>query len=272
MAGVPTDKSNLVYTVAQQVFTKAGLSEQELKISMYSEIPLTRGLGSSASAIVGGLAAANALIDQPFSQDELFQIATAIEKHPDNVGASMFGGIVAAMWDGKRAYHVRIEPHEHLEVLVVIPEYELSTKHARSVLPAEVPMGDAIYNLSHSSVLVAALSAGRLDLLAEAMQDRLHQPYRAALVPGMSHILELAPKHGALGVALSGAGPTMLAFVDARSKEKGKLETFFKETLQEAEIEATTMWLAPAPKGVELLTLDSETGTFIDRFKGETRA
>lgn len=272
MAGVPTDKSNLVYTVAQQVFTKAGLSEQELKISMYSEIPLTRGLGSSASAIVGGLAAANALIDQPFSQDELFQIATAIEKHPDNVGASMFGGIVAAMWDGKRAYHVRIEPHEHLEVLVVIPEYELSTKHARSVLPAEVPMGDAIYNLSHLSVLVAALSAGRLDLLAEAMQDRLHQPYRAALVPGMSHILELAPKHGALGVALSGAGPTMLAFVDARSKEKGKLETFFKETLQEAEIEATTMWLAPASKGVELLTLDSETGTFIDRFKGETRA
>ena len=139
----------------------------------------------------------------------------------------MFGGIVAAMWDGKRAYHVRIEPHEHLEVLVVIPEYELSTKHARSVLPAEVPMGDAIYNLSHSSVLVAALSAGRLDLLAEAMRDRLHQPYRAALVPGMSHILELAPKHRALGVALSGAGPTMLAFVDARSKEKGKLESFF---------------------------------------------
>lgn len=271
MRGIPADKSNLVYTVAQQVFAKAGMPEQELKISMYSEIPLTRGLGSSASAICGALVAANALIGDRFTRDELFQIATSIENHPDNVGASLFGGIIVASWDGEYAHHVRIEPHTDLEVFVVIPEFELETKHARSVLPTQVSLQDAVYNLSHASLLVAALSTGRLELIREAMRDKLHQPYRASLVPGMADILEHATEHGALGVALSGAGPTMLALCDAQSNQKKELADYMIRTLQQHQIPAQTMWLKPDPAGVQNLTLSGEHSTFIDRLKGELR-
>jgi len=272
MQGVPTDKTNLVYTVAQDVFAKVGMPERELKISMYSDIPLTRGLGSSASAIVAALAGANALAGDRLTKDELFQIATNIEQHPDNVGASLFGGIVVAMWDGERARYVQLDPHEDLEVLVVIPDFELSTKHARSVLPSEVSLRDAVYNLSHSSVLVAALASGRLDLIQDAMQDRLHQPYRASLIPGMAHILEHATEHGALGIALSGAGPTLLALVDAKSERRAELESFLLGTLREADITAQTMWLMPARQGVETLTSDERHCTLFDKLREDVQA
>jgi homoserine kinase len=167
---------------------------------------------------------------------------------------------------------VRIEPPANLEVLVVIPEYELSTKHARSVLPKEVPLQDAVFNLSHSSVLVAALSSGRLELISEAMRDRLHQPYRASLVPGMAHILEHATEHGALGVALSGAGPTLLALVDANRGQKEDLEAFMVDTLRASDIPAKTMWLKPEGQGVALLTPDDKSCTFIEKLKGELQA
>jgi homoserine kinase len=250
MNGVPTDKSNLTYKVAQMVFEQAGVSHPELDIAMYSDIPLTRGLGSSASAIVGALAGANALIGNKLTQDELFQIATRLEKHPDNVGASLFGGIVVAFWDGLRAESIRLEPGADLEVLVAIPAFQLSTEKARSVMPQQVSMKDAVFNLSHSSLLVAALSTGNLGMIRHAMKDALHQPYRAALIPGMTTILEQADQHGALGVALSGAGPTMLALVDARSERKAELETFLKETLFKEGIEAEMLWLKPSCEGV----------------------
>ncbi|NEW04514.1 homoserine kinase [Paenibacillus sp. SYP-B3998] len=250
MNGVPADKSNLIYKVAQMVFEQAGVSHPELDIAMYSEIPLTRGLGSSASAIIGALAGANALIGYKLTQDELFQIATRLEKHPDNVGASLFGGIVVAFWDGHRAESIRLEPDVNLEVLVAIPAFQLSTEKARSVMPQQVMMKDAVFNLSHSSLLVAALSTGNLGMIRYAMKDALHQPYRAPLIPGMATILEQADQYGALGAALSGAGPTMLALVDARSERKAELETFLKETLLKEGIEAQTLWLKPSAEGV----------------------
>lgn len=270
--GIPTDKSNLIYVIAQQVFAAAGVSCSELEISMYSDIPLTRGLGSSASAIVGALVAANELIGGPLSADELFQMATAIEKHPDNVGASLFGGIVVAFWDGRRAEYIRIEPEERLEVLVAIPEFQLSTEKARHLLPTQVAMKDAVFNVGHSSLLVAALSAGRYDMIRHAMKDALHQPYRSALVPGMPAILEQATEHGALGVALSGAGPTLLALVDAGEGRKAELERFMLETLRAEGVAATAMWLRPARAGTEVLTHFADNCTFIENVKGEVRA
>lgn len=252
MQGVPTDKSNLIYKVAQMVFDRAGVKHPELEIAMYTEVPLARGLGSSASAIVGALAAANALIGSPLADDELFQMATALEKHPDNVGASLFGGLIVAFWDGTRAEHVRVEPDDRLEVLVAIPHFQLSTEKARHVLPREQSLENAVFNVGHSSVLVAALCTGRLDMIARAMKDALHQPYRAPLVPGLGKILAEATEHGALGVALSGAGPTMLALVDRDSSRKAELERFMRGTLQQEGIEATTMWLLPAKEGVQV--------------------
>ncbi|WP_235427250.1 homoserine kinase [Cohnella kolymensis] len=249
MSGIPKDKSNLVYRVAQAVFEKAGAHVPELDIVICSDIPLTRGLGSSAAAIVAALVAANALIGNPLSQNELFQMATALEKHPDNVGASLFGGIVAAAWDGTSAEYVRLEPPAGMEILVAIPEFQLSTKKARNVLPQHVSLADAVFNVSHSSLLTAALATGRMDVLRHAMRDRLHQPYRSALIPGMDIILENAGDHGALGAVLSGAGPTLLLLVDSRDPKRGQLEGFLKDVMSKEDIEIAARWLEPCLHG-----------------------
>lgn len=273
--GVARDKSNLIYQVAQRVFDEANVSIPELSISIYSEIPLARGLGSSASAIIGGMAAANAMIGSPLGNDKLFDMATALEKHPDNVGASLFGGIITAVWDGEHADYIRIEPPQELEALVLIPEFELATVKARGVIPSEIAVTDAVYNISRTSLLTAALASGRLDLISRAMQDRLHQPYRAPLVPGMEKLLAEAPLHGALGIALSGAGPTLICLVDRRESRKGELEQFLKATMQEQGIPARTCWLTPCTSGVttELLERNEmQNYSFLDMIKGEIQS
>ncbi|WP_419872196.1 homoserine kinase [Candidatus Pristimantibacillus sp. PTI5] len=271
MKGLPKDKSNLIYKVAQLVFKEAGVSVPELSISMHSDIPLTRGLGSSASAIVGALAAANALIGGPLSDDKLFQIATALEGHPDNVGASLFGGIVVSAWDGERADYIRIEPDRRLKTLVAIPAFQLSTEKARHALPSQISMADAVFNVGRSSLLVAALAGGDLGMIRHAMKDRLHQPYRAALIPGMATILEHAVEYGALGVALSGAGPTLIAFAEDKAETEETLEQFLLDTLKQEGIEAKTLWLSPCVHGPQITVEDISEQPAIplpDRIKG----
>lgn len=263
MNGIPTDKSNLIYKVAQMVFAEAGVSIPELSISMYSEIPLACGLGSSASAIVGALVAANALIGSRFSTYELFQMASRLEKHPDNVGASLYGGIVVAFWDEVTAESIRLEADKRLDVLVAIPDLQFvtaKTEKARAVLPTQVAMKDAVYNLSHSSLLVAALATGNLGMIRHAMKDRLHQPYRASLIPGMQTLLDESENYGALGVALSGAGPTMLALVDAESDRKTELEAFLRGTLAKEGISAKLLWLKPCDGVTATLLAEGDEG------------
>ncbi|MEX1029621.1 MAG: homoserine kinase [Paenibacillaceae bacterium] len=272
MRSIPTDKKNLVYRVAQQVFAAAGVDYPELEISMYSDIPLTRGLGSSASAIIGGMYAANALAGNKLTNDELFQLATRIEDHPDNVGASLYGGIVVAFWDGQRAESIRIEPNDQLEVLVAIPDFYLATEKARNVLPKQVSMKDAVFNVGHSSLLVAAMCTGNLPAIRLAMKDALHQPYRSALIPSMELILRDADQHGALGVALSGAGPTLLALVDSNESKKTDLEAFLLNTLRSQNVNAKLLWLKPSSKGVELLHIDRTFTSLFEKSKGEVRA
>ncbi|MFB9279203.1 homoserine kinase [Cohnella cellulosilytica] len=252
LEGVPENKTNLIYEVAQAVFRKAGVDLPELEIGIRSDIPLTRGLGSSASAIVGALVAANALAGGALTDDELFQMATELEKHPDNVGASLFGGIVVASWDGERADYVRLEPPAGLEVMAAIPEFELATKKARNVLPEQVSMKDAVFNVTHSSLLTAALASRRLDLLARAMRDRLHQPYRAALIPGMETILREATGHGALGAVLSGAGPTLLLLADTAQIADGRLAAFVESVMAAEGIRVDARWLKPCLHGPQV--------------------
>ncbi|MDP5272744.1 homoserine kinase [Chengkuizengella axinellae] len=274
LKGIPTDKSNLIYKVAQKVFHKAGVEQPNIEIRMYSDIPLTRGLGSSASAIVGALVAANALIEYPFSDNELFQMATSIENHPDNAGASLFGGIIVANWDGERAEYIRVEPNSHLEVLAVIPDFELATEKSRNVLPDQVLFKDAVFNVSHSSLLVAALCTGNLELIKHAMKDGLHQPHRASLIPGMNTILAQAVQHGALGAALSGAGPTLLALVHKNSNEKKGLEQFVMNQFKIENIKVKTLWLKPCLKGAQVVS-DELSHPFHHQgtsFKGELKS
>ncbi|MBD2844598.1 homoserine kinase [Paenibacillus sp. IB182496] len=274
LKGIPTDKSNLIYKMAQLVYDEAGYTLPELEIAMYSEIPLTRGLGSSATAIVGALTAANVLAGRPLSDQRLLELATAEEGHPDNVGASLLGGIVVAAAGAAGSVDcIRLEPHARLEVLVAIPDFQLATEKARHALPDSLPLADAVHNVGRSSLLTAALAIGRLDLIGKAMQDRIHQPFRAPLIPGMADILARAAAHGALGAALSGAGPTLLTLVDAHSTRKQELERFLLDTLESAGVRAELRWLQPVRLGpeVELLDRSMQDVPLMDWIKGEVK-
>lgn len=253
LEGIPADGQNLAYQVIQSFYEEIGQAAPAFHIKMTSDIPLTRGLGSSASAIVAALYAANEMTGRPLTVDELFQTATRWEGHPDNVGASLFGGWIAATWDGREANYVRFDPPPGLRAIVAIPEFALETKKARNALPQQVRMEDAVFNLGHTALLVGALATGRLDLLKKAMRDRLHQPYRQSLVPGMEKLLREATDYGAIGIALSGAGPTLIAFVDDTAQhfeQHIKLKGFLAETLFQEGISAQILEIAPCVEGV----------------------
>jgi homoserine kinase len=213
---LPANEQNLVYRAAQRLFERVGIMPAGLQLSPTIAIPLARGLGSSSSAIVGGLVAANYLAGKPLDQAALLAMAVAMEGHPDNVTPALLGGLTLSYTAAAQHRYVQLPFPQDLTVVVAIPDFELSTAYARSVLPPQVSREDAIFNCSRTALLVYALQQQRDDLLATAMEDRLHQPYRAALVPGMSEALAAASAAGALGVALSGAGPTLLALARER--------------------------------------------------------
>lgn len=208
---VPTDANNLFYRAARRLFEHIGSVPEALHLTLEVDIPLARGLGSSSTAIVGGLAAANALMGNTVDRDTLLAMAIEIEGHPDNVTPALIGGLTLSYTrDGQQAY-LALPLGDELRFVVAIPDFELSTATARSVLPAEVPRADAVFNGSRTALFVYAMHHQRYDLLAAAMEDRLHQPYRAPLVPGMEEAIAAGRRANALGVALSGAGPALVA-------------------------------------------------------------
>lgn len=229
LSGLSVDADNLVFKMLRELFALRQMPVPPVEVVVESEIPLTRGLGSSAAAIVGALLAGNELLRESgsaFSRDELFQLATRIEGHPDNVAASLYGGFVVTAWDGQKAYCQKILPPPTLHVTVAVPAFPLPTEQARHVLPDKYSRRDAVFNLSHTALLVAAMAAGSLEMIRHAMHDRLHQPYRTPLIPGMEEILARGHEYGALGCALSGAGPSVLALSDG---EKPELAEFMRQ-------------------------------------------
>lgn len=213
-SGLSTDEKNLVFVAAKRLFNEAGYRYDGLHIEIENNVPLGRGLGSSSTAIVGGLVAANEIAGAKISKEEIFSLATQIEGHPDNVGPAIFGGFTICYRtdDGFKA--VSHKPSEKLKPVLLIPDSILETEKARGVLPKEVPLADAVFNIARSSLLVSALLTGKSDLLKYAMEDRLHQPYRAPLVPGLMDILEDIGSIEGVGVALSGAGPSLVCIID----------------------------------------------------------
>lgn len=205
------DAENLIVRAARAVATAAGQDLPPFRLKAENHIPPARGLGSSASAVAGGLVAGNHLLGSPLALDELLRLAVRLEGHPDNVAAALYGGLVAVGMAGDRAVHVRLEPPAGVVAALCIPEQPLPTRQARAVLPRQVSLEDAVHNLSRTALLVASLATGQLDLLAVAMQDRLHQPYRAAIFPALEPCIAAALRAGALGAALSGAGSTIVA-------------------------------------------------------------
>ena len=219
---LPADEENLFYYAAQFAAQRAGKMLPGIAVHMYNNVPLARGLGSSSTAIVGGVVAANRLLCEPFSQMEMLDIATAIEGHPDNVSPCLLGGLTASVMDGTRVACVRALPPEELRAVVAIPEFELKTEDARNVLPKAISHRDAVFSTSRACIVTAALITGNFEHLAVGMQDRLHHPYRAKLIPGFDEILAAAVNAGAWGAALSGAGPTLIALTTQNADAIGQ--------------------------------------------------
>lgn len=212
---IPLDASNLVYQSAAQVFERLGQWPDELTMELTGEIPVGSGLGSSSAAVVAGLLGANALTGEQLDPTALLAMAAAAEGHPDNVAPAMLGGLVLGIMPGEvddRPLTLECLPVPPLQAVVVLPDYHFPTIAARSVVPQQVSRADAIHNAARVGLLVHALTSGRTELLRTAMDDRLHQPYRLPLIPGAADALAAAYQAGAAGVALSGAGPSLIAF------------------------------------------------------------
>ena len=207
------DARNLVYRGVALLFERAGQPVPALRLHLRNDIPVGRGLGSSAAAIVGGLVASNTLLSQRFSRPELLRIALELEPHPDNVAAALYGGLTIAVTCAGELPIVRcVQPAPGLAVALLIPQGASSTTHARGILPQQVSRADAVFNMGRATLLVQALVTGDWDVLCTAMEDRLHQPQRGALFPVLVPALAAARQAGAYGAALSGSGSTILAF------------------------------------------------------------
>lgn len=222
---IPCDDRNVVWQSMRMLLDKAGASHRGARIKMVNHIPLSRGLGSSAAAIVGGLAAANAAIGDVFDRQAIFEMATAIEGHPDNVAPALFGGVTLSIVKDGRPQCMSFVPDVDLKMVVAVPEFSLSTKAARKALPMHVPLRDAVFNVGRAALLAGALIKGELNHLRYALEDKLHQPYRSDLIPGMRDVFQAANAAGALGTVLSGAGPCLIAFAADRTQEIGKAMT-----------------------------------------------
>jgi homoserine kinase len=211
---VQTDESNLLYQAFTKLYQYIEQTPPSVKIEIQLGVPLARGLGSSATAIVGGLVGANQLAGKPLSQLQLMELAIAIEGHPDNVVPALLGGCRLAATNAAGWAICDIPWHEDIVPVLAIPDFELSTSEARRVLPTEFSRADAIFNTAHLGLLLRGLETGQEEWLRTALQDKLHQPYRKALIPGYDAVNAVAIAAGAYGVVISGAGPTLLALTD----------------------------------------------------------
>ena len=215
---LPEDRSNRFIVALEAGLRELGfdgLGEVGWKVDMTNPIPLERGLGSSAAATVAGLVAASSLGGRELDLPSRLRLATQIEGHPDNIAPGLLGGLVASIALDDRVDAVRLDAPRNLQVVAWIPERKLPTSEMRRVLPDSVPRADAVANLTRVAVGVAGLASGRLDVLGLLTQDRLHEPYRAAVYPELPELVAAARAAGAIGACLAGAGSTVVAFVDS---------------------------------------------------------
>ncbi|HBT46440.1 MAG TPA: homoserine kinase [Peptococcaceae bacterium] len=246
---IPRGPENIAYRAVQAVYGRVGRKAPGFRLEFENSIPVARGLGSSAAAVVGGLVAANALLGFPLGEEELVSLAAELEGHPDNVVPALVGGLVVAALNGRQVYYQRLEPPDGLFLQVAVPHFSLSTRVSRGVLPAMVTVEDAVFNLSRTALLVAAAQAGNLELMGKAMEDRLHQPYRLPLVPGMAAVFASALEAGALAVTLSGSGPTVIAFCRGSRPQVGEA---MKKAFEKHGVDCQVKELKPCPHGATL--------------------
>lgn len=222
---LPLDESNAVAKAALLIYRRAGTPCPGLQIRCMNRVPLGSGLGSSSAATLTGLLGANALLGNPFSREEILKFAVELEGHPDNVAPALLGGLAASFAQDDHIVSLRLtlaSRRSPIHVTVVLPEFDFPTAQARAVLPALIERRDAIHNLSRAVFVTEAFRRGDLRMLGEAMDDRLHQPYRLPLIPGGQDAMHAMKKAGASAVALSGAGPSLIAFSAAADSAIGE--------------------------------------------------
>jgi homoserine kinase len=255
LEGAPPNRSDpmavMALTAARRLFDKAGHTPPEgLSASYEGDIPIARGLGASAVARIGGLVAANTLAGEPFDREALLDIAADLEGHADNVTPALLGGLQVSVIDRLRVLHVAASLPAGLLAVLFVPDLSMPTRESRKLLPRHLSREDAVHNTGRASLLVAALAAGRLDLLDAATQDRLHQKPRSKLFPAMFPIFEAARAAGAHCAYLSGGGSTICAF--ATSNEEGIADAM-AEAAHNRETPGYTLITRPTERGAEIV-------------------
>jgi homoserine kinase len=249
---IPTNADNAIAEAALQIYDLVGKSCQGLHIDCINRVPLGSGMGSSSAAMLSGMLGANALLGNPLTDEEILKLAIETEGHPDNVAPAMLGGLVASIVYENRVISMRLPAranHGSIHATVALPDFDFPTKQARAILPKQVERKDAIYNISRAVLVTEALRTGNLDLLGIAMKDSLHQPYRLPLIPGAIAALEAGKKAGAAAVALSGAGPGLIAF---SSKAESGIGSAMKRAFESAGLSARVFELETSYEGAEV--------------------
>ncbi len=243
---IPTDDTNLIARTIWDTL-RSWRKVRGFDLEIENQIPVGVGLGSSAAAIVGSLAACHWLADTALFDEELVSLAARLEGHPDNVAAAWHGGFTVSVQQGGKVLSYSCPVPEALELVVVVPNYPVPTKEARAVLPAEYPRADAVHNLQRAAVIAAQLFSGKVDFHPSFFDDRWHQPYRASLVPGLADVLKFT-HHDLLGMCLSGSGPALLAFV---RRDGAAIGQAIQQKLADQGIEAQPLVLAPDNQGAK---------------------
>ena len=251
---IPLDENSLVYKAVEMLYNSIGQTPSELRINIKSGIPIARGLGSSASVIVGALVAANELLGRPADEVALLSIACELEGHPDNITPAIVGGLVISSQedDGTVVYRKLNWPTEWA-ITVCIPDFELSTDIARSVIPKEVPLKDAVYNVQRMGMFMNAVQNNDAELMKLALHDKLHQPYRMKLIQGLDKIMDnLRHIDSVLGCVISGAGSSILVISEKNNLEK--IRNIVKETWNDQNIKCETLTLNIEENGAKIVS------------------
>lgn len=245
---IPAEK--LVAKAMQLVFEKVGREIPPLRVKIHNEIPIGCGLGSSAAAIIAGLSAANFMIGQKYSRQQLMQWALQMEGHADNIVPAMVGGLTTTMVYEGQVYYQRLAIPDVIQVVAAVPDFMLSTEESRAILPENVNLKDTISNLQRACYLLASIYNADTRNIHMAMDDMIYQPLRKQLIPGFESVFEMAADAGALGVALSGAGPTIIAFCTGN---EGQIGQAMMEAFASHGVDSRVLYLHPSAEGVKIL-------------------
>jgi len=246
------DESNLILRAARATYDAVGATYSGFQLDCTNGIVFSRGLGSSAAAIVCGVLLGNRALGGPLHDAALLDLATRLEGHPDNIAPCLLGGVrVALCTDDDRVIQAPVAVAGTLQAVCFVPEVGIATHKARQLLPSGVSLPDAVFNVGRASLMVAALSSGRFDLLREATRDRLHQPYRLPLFPAGATLMESAMSAGALGAFVSGAGPTILAL--CRETEIAAVKEAFEMAARKTEAAGATLVLGLTQQGAHVV-------------------